>query len=128
MLQFKQNETAVALILTLTELVTLSAPNFLFVFTHVTTKEQAAFVKLNNDDESEFPDRYNQYTIDASTVFAGKSVGEWHYAVYEQVSPSNLDPLQAAGIVESGKMLLDRSTDFVFTMYDSPTQYQAYNG
>jgi len=128
MLEFRQNETAVAIILTLTELVTLAAPNFLFVFTHVTTKDQVAFVKLDSDDESEYPERYNQFTIDPAVLFAGKNTGEWHYVVYEQASDTNIDPALATNPVEYGKLMLDRTTDFSYQMYDSPTQYKAYNG
>lgn len=128
MLEFKQNDTAVAIILTLTELVTLSAPNFLFFFTHVTTKDQVVFIKLDSEDESEYPQRYNQFTINPSELFAGKNSGEWHYAVYEQESASNLDPALAGAPVEYGKMILDRSVDFAFQIYQTPTTYKAYNG
>lgn len=128
MLEFKQDDTVVALILTLTELATLVAPNFLFVFTHVTTKDQVAFVKLDGDDESTHPDRYNQYTINPAILFAGMPPGEWHYRIYEQVSTTNLDPTLAGGLVEDGKLLLNRPVDFAFTKYDSPTTYKTYNG
>jgi hypothetical protein len=128
MLEFKQNDTAVAIILTLTELVTLSAPNFLFIFTHVTTKDQVAFIKLDSDDESDYPQRYNQFTINPASLFGGRNSGEWHYAVYEQASASNLDPALAEAPVEFGKMILERSTDFTYQLYATPTTYKAYNG
>jgi len=128
MLEFKQSDTAVALILTLSELVTLTAPNFLFIFTHVLTKDQVVFIKMDGDDESVHPDRYNQYTINPSILFAGKQPGEWHYTIYEQASASNLDPDLAGEIVENGKLILDRATDFSFEKYDSPTSFKTYNG
>lgn len=128
MLQFKQNDTAVAIILTITELVTLSGPAFLFAFTHVLTKDVVVFVKTEPDDESDYPDRYNQFTIDPAVVFAGYQPGEWHYQVFEQADPTNLDPALAGGLLESGKMLLDRPEDFAYTLYDSPTTFKTYNG
>lgn len=116
------------MILTLTELATLPAPYYLFVFTHVTTKDVVAFVKTEADDESEYPQRYNQFTINASTVFASKQIGEWHYKVYEQEDPDNLDPDDATGLLEEGKLLLDRATAFEYDNYDTTTTYKVYNG
>lgn len=128
MLQFKQDDTAAVMILTLTELVTINTPFYLFVFTHVTTKDVVAFVKAEADDESDYPDRYNQFTIDASVVFAGKQIGEWHYKIYEQSNADNLDPDNATGLLEEGKLLLDRATAFEYDMYNQSTNYKVYNG
>jgi hypothetical protein len=128
MLEFKQSDTSVALILTLSELVTLIAPNFLFIFTHVLTQDHVTFIKVDGDDESTHPDRYNQFTINPSVLFAGKQSGEWHYVIYEQASLSNLDPVMAGAAIERGKLMLDRSVDFEFEQYNSPTSYKAYNG
>jgi hypothetical protein len=120
MLRFKQDDTSIALILTLTELATTPLPDYYFVFTHVTTKEVVTFTKVNADDESLFKYRYNKFTIDPSTVFAGKQVGEWHYKVYEN---------NANGVLlEQGKMILDRATDFAFDKYNSATTFKVYNG
>lgn len=128
MLEFKQDDTAAELILTLTELVTINTPYYLFVFTHVTTKESVAFVKAEADDESNYPKRYNQFTIDPSIVFAGKQPGEWHYKVYEQASAVNIDPASAGAVLEYGKLLFDRENDFEYTKYESATSYKVYNG
>lgn len=128
MLQFKQDDTAAVMILTLTELVTLAAPYYLFAFTHVTTKDQVKFIKAEIDDESEYPDRYNQFTINAVTVFEDQQPGEWHYKVYEQESAVNLDPALAGIILEEGKLLLDRATEFEYSMYEGTTSYKTYNG
>lgn len=128
MLQFKQDDTAAVMILTLTEKVTLTAPYYLFVFTHVTTKDQVKFIKAEIDDESEYPDRYNQFTINAAAVFDGEQPGEWHYKVYEQESAVNLDPALAGIILEEGKLILDRATEFEYSMYEGTTSYKTYNG
>lgn len=128
MLQFKQDDTAAVMILTLTEFVTINTPYYLFVFTHVTTKDQVKFVKAESDDESDYPQRYNQFTINAATVFNNQQTGEWHYKVYEQASSSNIDPALAGIILEEGKLLLDRSAEFEYTQYDQTTSYKTYNG
>lgn len=128
MLQFKQDDTAAVMILTLTEFVTLTAPYYLFVFTHVTTKDQVKFIKAEADDESAYPDRYNQFTINAATVFEDQQPGEWHYKVYEQESAVNIDPTLAGIILEDGKLILDRSTEFEYTQYEQTASYKVYNG
>lgn len=128
MQEFKQDDTAAILILTLTELVSINEPYYLFVFTHVLTKDVVKFIKSPSDDESLFPLRYNQFTIDPSVIFLGMQPGEWHYKVYEQTSGSNTDPSLSGAILEYGKMLLDRATEFVFTKYDQPTSFKTYNG
>jgi len=128
MLQFKQDDTDVKIILTLTENVTLDVPYYLFVFTHVLTKDVVAFVKSIADDESGFPARYNQFSVNPGVVFAGTQPGHWHYKVYEQESAVNINPAQAGGILEYGKLIIDRAVEFAFTQYHSPTTYKTYNG
>ena len=128
MLQFKQSDTAAILILTLTELETLTAPNYLFIFEHTETRAIVAFVKLNNDDLSLFKDRYNKFSINPAVVFSGKPVGEWHYTIYEQASDTNTDPAMAGGVLELGKMIITRETEFAFAQYDSQTTFKAYDG
>jgi hypothetical protein len=127
-LQFKQSDTEAILTLTLTETASISDPNFLFVFTHVLTKEKVKFVKATSQDESSYTTRYNQFTIDPSVVFLDAPIGEWHYKVYEQVSSTNTDEDLTGDILEYGKMILDRETEFEFTSYNEATTYKAYNG
>lgn len=128
MLEFKQNDTATELILTLTENVTLDQPVYLFVFTHVLTKDVVAFLQLETDDQSNYPDRYNQFTVDPAALFAGMQPGVWDYQVYEQASTSNLNPLISGGVLEYGQLLLNRAVDFAFAQYNSPTSFKTYNG
>ncbi len=125
MLEFKQNDTAAEMILTLTENVTIDNPYFLFVFTHVLTKNIVAFIAA---DESLFIGRYNKFTINATVLFSGQPIGEWHYKIYEQASPSNIDPALSGAILEYGKMILDRATEYAPVMYNGATTYKAYNG
>jgi hypothetical protein len=106
--------------------VSLNNPNYLFVFTHVTTKEVVAFVKLHSDDLSAFPDRYNKFNLNPSLLFV--TPGEWHYRVYEQASSSNIDPALSGAVIERGKLILDKAVPFAFTDYDSATNFKTYNG
>lgn len=128
MLQFDQDETAAVLILTLTEFVTINTPYYLFVFTQVTTKDQVKFIKAEIDDESEYPNRYNKFTINPAEVFEDQQPGEWHYKVYQQSSATNTDPDAAEGPLEYGKLILDPATQFSYTMYEQSQTYKAYNG
>lgn len=128
MLQFKQDDISADIIVTLSENVVLPAPYYLFVFTHVTTKDIVAFVKAVADDLSSYPSRYNQFTLSPVTLFAGTQPGEWHYKVYQQVSASNVDTTLTGNVLEYGKLILSRAIDFVFNKYDSPTTYKTYNG
>lgn len=128
MLQFKQDDTEAVMILTLTEFATIHPLYYLFVFTHVETRDVVAFVKSEVDDESNYPKRYNQFTIDASDVFSAKQPGEWHYIVYEQTSDTNIEPSLSGSVLEYGKLLLGRSSEFGYSQYDQPTSYKIYNG
>lgn len=128
MLQFDQDNTAAELILTLTEFVTIPTPYYLFVFTNVTTKDQVKLVKAEIDDESQYPQRYNKFTINAAVVFANQLSGEWHYKVYQQSSSTNIDPDATEGVLEYGKLILNRATEFSYTMYEQSQTFKAYNG
>lgn len=128
MLQFNQADTSAVLILTLTEKVTINDPYFLFVFTHVLTKQKVKFLKFTDDDESDFKDRYNQFTINPAVVFLAKPIGQWHYKIYEQASSTNTDEDLTGDILEYGKLIIDRATAFFFTMYNEAQSYKTYNG
>lgn len=128
MLEFKQSDTAATIIVTLTELVTIPNPFYLFVFYNVTTKDVVSLVLSAANDTSLYPKRYNSFVINPSVLFASHLPGEWHYTVYQQASAVNTDPLQAAGAIELGKMYLDRGTAFAYTKYDTPQSFKAYAG
>ena len=128
MLQFNQSDTAAPLILTLTENVSITPAFFLFVFTHVLTGQSVKFIKEVGEDESLFPIRYNQFTINAAVVFLDKPTGEYHYTVYEQASNNNTDPAQSGAILEYGKLRIYPETPFAFKKYNQPTTFNCYNG
>ncbi len=127
MLEFKQDDTAVHIILTLTESVTISNPYYLFVFTHTATKDVVAFVINSTADLSLYPERYNSFLINPSVLFNGYQVGEWQYGVYEQAGAVNLDPTGLTNL-EYGKLYLNRATEYAPSLYDAATSYKIYNG
>lgn len=128
MLKFRQNDTSAAIVLTLNEMVTIPGPYYLFVFTQITTKDIVAFVLAPSDDISLYGWRYNEFIINQSILFSGKQASEWNYVVYQQASSTNTDVTLTSGILEYGKLRLDRPVDFAFTNYDTPTVFQTYNG
>jgi hypothetical protein len=115
------------IIVTLTELKTLNEPYYLFVFTHITTKEVVTFIKSESDDLSDFTDRFNKFSV-PSTVFEDKPVGQYEYQVYEQESDSNTDPDNTTSLIEVGKAELKTDSPFTITEYSPETTYIEYAG
>ena len=111
------------IILTLTEKQTLSAPNYLFVFTHRGSNIEVKFVLLNNADISVHRDRYNQFSLVTNTYFNNYDSGEWEYEIYEQTSTSNTNPSLATGLLETGIMRLNEATSFSFTKYQTSNTF-----
>jgi hypothetical protein len=105
------------IILTLKEKQTLSAPNYLFVFTHRGSNIEVKFVLLNNQDTSTYKDRFNQFSIVTNTYFGTQDSGEWEYQIYEQTSTTNTNPANATGLIETGIMRLNDSTSFTYTKH-----------
>lgn len=128
MLQFKTDDITAVLILTLTEQVTITDAYYLFAFTHVLTKRVVKFIKSQGEDESAFKYRYNKFTINPAVVFLDEPIGQWHYTVYQQASAVNTDETLTEGVLEYGKMILNRAVDFAYIKYNEPTIYSAYNG
>jgi hypothetical protein len=128
MLVLTQGQSAEKIIVTLTELQTLPEPYYLFLFVHVLTKNEVTLIRSLDDDESVYPERYNQFEVNTATEFLNQPRGEWHYWVYEQSGSSNTDPENTTGLLENGKLLLRPSTEFGFDQYEEPVTYKAYNG
>lgn len=126
MLELHTGQSWEKIIVTLTELQTLSNPYYLFVFEHITTKNIVAFVA--GADESLYQYRYNQFDIDTATLFADQPPGQWNYTAYEQESAINIDPEITVSVLEYGKMILYKASEFEFEQYNEPVTYQAYNG
>lgn len=129
MLQLTYGQTGEKIVVTLNEFKTLTNPYYLFRFKHVETKQIVNLIFPASADESLYPNRYNQFTVNVSTSFANKPTGEWRYSVYEQASSSNTDPSLATGLVENGKMLLLPASEYELdAIYGNDTTFKAYNG
>ena len=99
-------------VLTLTELVTLAVPKFLFEFKNDQDNSLKYFIAA---DVSSYTDRFNKFLIEESTTEApltGKIelelTGFYSYRVFEQLSSSNLDPTLCDNTtpLETGKVLV----------------------
>jgi len=99
-------------VLTLSEKITISSPNFLFEF--INTQTQIKYYCISAD-LSLYPERYNKFNIIVKTTTPSPLVGEiniplgdeYTYNVYEQVSSTNLNP-SGLTVVENGLMTYDK--------------------
>lgn len=113
--------------ITLTESTTLVAPYYLFIFENISTKVQYKVIVNSTSDLSEYPERYNRFAIDVSTLFATAQAGQYLYDVYEQASAVNTNPT-GLNLVETGRMLLKPSTNLIQQGYEPQTTYKGYAG
>lgn len=114
-------------LVTLTESTTLVAPYYLFVFTNVSTKVEYKVIVNSADDLSSYPERFNLFSIDVSTLFATAQAGQYSYEVYEQASSTNTN-ITGLNQVECGKMKLLPSTELNKQGYEPQTTYKGYAG
>lgn len=117
MLILTAGATADKIVVTLNEKKTLASPTYVFKVTHAVTKEVVSF-NLGSD-LSAYPTRYNEFTINTSVSFSGKTSGQWQYEIKQ---------LADGVIVEVGKLKLNPSSAFAFTGYEPATSYTGYNG
>lgn len=125
MLTLTQGQTAEVLIVTLNEKRTITSGYYLFLFTHILTKQEVTKVFAFVDDDSGYQERYNSFGINTSLVFVNRPVGQWVYKVYEQSSAVNTDPTGLTE-VERGLMYLNPAVRFEFEMYEQGTSYKTY--
>ena len=96
-------------VLTLKEKTTLTNPKYLFVFKNDQTNVESKFIAA---DTSSYTDRYNKFTITEKATSPNNLIGEvtlsldgfYTYTIYEQTSSTNLNPANATGVVETGKV------------------------
>jgi hypothetical protein len=81
----------------------------------------------STSDLSPYPERYNLYSIDVSTLFATAQAGQYSYEVYEQASSTNTN-ITGLNLVECGKMKLLPSTSLTQQGYEPQTTYKGYAG
>lgn len=103
-------------VLTLNEKQTISNPDWLFEFINDTTGEIKIF---HATDISLATARYNEFIVTDNSIenpYNGtmnfRPVGYWSYTIYEMnaTSPIDLDPANAVGIVEIGKVYINGET------------------
>ena len=124
MLHFTKGQTE-TVILTLKEKQQLVNSNFLFYFKSKVNNTEVKFVVLASSDLSGYKDRFNEFSVVVNTHFANALAGEYGYTIYEQASTTNTNPALAFGIVETGQMALNNSTEFEFTTYNAtPNTYK----
>lgn len=100
-------------LVTVTELTTISNPTYLFAFYREENQQGAHYQSCIAEDLSEYPERYNDFTIRETTnpvalngeveLMAGVA---WYYTIYAQTSTTNLDPANADEVVEQGKVFV----------------------
>lgn len=121
--------------LTLNELATLTNPYYLFKVTSEFQNITKCFIAAA--DQSEYPDRYNKFTITESSteVLTSGTVefnptGQWTYEVYEQTSSTNLNPDAATNRtpLEKGKILVIGTDTITFKKRSSEINYKGYGG
>lgn len=125
MLKLTLGQSAEEMIVTLNEKRTLDSGYYLFVFTHQTNKTVVNKIYNFTEDDSDYPTRFNSFTIDTSVVFLNKPTGFWNYSIYEQESSSNT-VVTGLTEVERGILKLNPATEFAFEKYNPSTSFKAY--
>jgi hypothetical protein len=123
--------SANTVIVTVTELTTISNPVYLFVFYR--EELQGQHESCIAQDSSPYPDRYNEFTItdtssptplngEVNLIYTGAS---WYYEIYAQTSTTNLDPALADELVEQGKVVVvgTETPTPTYTYNPTPTIY-----
>jgi len=115
MLRIERNQQS-TLIVTVSELTTISAPYYLFEFIEEQTQEALCCILTNIS--TGIP-RYDEFVLVDGVDITFPYAGFYTYKIYQQASSSNLDPALSDGIVEEGRA-------HVFEV-DSPSNYYDYN-
>lgn len=127
MIVLTKGQASQEIIVTLNEKRTLANGYYLFVFTNFTTRDIVNKIFNFSEDDSEYPDRYNQFEIATATLFDSFSTGQWVYEVYEQESSSNTS-VTGLNKVEMGVMVLNPATEFTREQYNETTSFKQYAG
>ena len=110
--------------MTLLEKQTIDPCDYLFEFINQMTGQKKIF---SGTDTSTAVGRYNQFTITENTTedlynsTVSLEKGFWKYTIYEMtvVSPANLDPEDALGTLELGKVYVYDETSVQPAEFDS---------
>lgn len=127
MLLLTEDSTTDEIVVTLYEKQTLANPYYLFVFSHITTKQTVKFIKGQSDELSDYPERFSRFAVNTAVLFLDKPLGQWLYKVYEQASSTNTDETGLTEL-ERGKMDYIKADEFEYAKYEPATTYKAYAG
>jgi len=83
MLNLNLNSGDDKIVVTLTEKNTATNPNYHFEFKSVASNSVITIDFTPADDLSNFPKRFNKFSINTSELFNGQEPGQWQYLVTE---------------------------------------------
>ena len=118
-------------VVTLSEKISISSPNYLFEFINNQTQQKYYCIQ---SDTSLYPDRYNKFNIVVKTTTPTPLSGEiniplgdeYTYNIYEQVSSTNLNPALSGNVVENGLMTYDKTITSRVEFVSTQTERKAY--
>ena len=99
MLRLERNQTS-TLIVTVTELKTLSSPYWLFEFMHEQSFEKVYCILTNISTGTT---RYDEFELTDGVDLTFPYDGFYTYKIYEQTSSTNLDPTLTTSLCEEGR-------------------------
>jgi hypothetical protein len=103
-----------SIVLTLTEVSTLSNPYYLFVFQNEMNPESTPIL-FTTPDISAYPERFNQFELD-EPVDVDLIKGQYSYSVYESLIPPITIQDTTGDVIEEGRMVV--SGTIVNSIYD----------
>ena len=103
-----------SIVLTLTEVSTLSNPYYLFVFQNEMNPESTPIL-FTTPDISSYPERFNQFLLD-EPVDVDLMKGQYSYSVYESLIPPTSIQDTTGVVIEEGRMVV--SGAIVNSIYD----------
>lgn len=107
MIYVAQN-SANKIVLTLTEVTTVTNPSYLFVFTNEFDTNTTTQILFTATDTSLYPERYNLFSLVEPTDLS-LVIGQYTYQIYEKSGPftTPLSIAQTTGVViEEGRMVV----------------------
>jgi hypothetical protein len=102
------------IVLTLSEVSTLTNPYYLFVFQNEMNPESTPIL-FTTTDISAYPERFNQFELD-EPVDVELMKGQYSYSVYESLIPPTSIEDTTGEVIEEGRMVV--SGAIVNSIYD----------
>lgn len=103
-----------SIVLTLTEVSTLTSPYYLFVFQNEMNPESQQIL-FTAPDQSAYPERFNLFYLD-EPVDVTLMKGQYTYSVYEStIPPTSIDDTTGV-VIEEGRMVVSGAS--VSSIYD----------